>query len=45
VRLADRDRAVADADVTFVFLDPDSGSVLPISGEALALLRRLPGVS
>jgi thioesterase-3 len=43
IRLAGQDRLVADADVTFVFLDPDSGSVLPISGEALALLRRLPG--
>ena len=45
VRLAGRDRKVVEADVTFVFLDADSGNVLPISGEILTLLQGLPGGS
>ncbi len=45
VRLAGQDLRVVEADVTFVFLDSDSGTVLPISGEILALLKALPGGS
>ena len=43
IGLAGRDRLVVEADVTFVFLDADSGNVRPISGDALALLKGLPG--
>ncbi len=45
VKLAQNGSMVADAQVTFVFLDPASGRVRPIAGEARALLQRLPGGS
>lgn len=41
VKLAQNDTVVVDAKVTFVFLDPDSGRVRPIAGEAHKLLQRL----
>ncbi len=43
IRRVGEARTVAEADVTFVFLDAESGHVLPISGPALALLQGLPG--
>jgi thioesterase-3 len=45
IGLAGQERLVAEADVTFVFLDADSGNVRPITGDALALLDALPGGS
>ena len=43
IRLEGEPSTVSEADVTFVFLDAASGRVQPISGEALTLLKRLPG--
>ncbi len=43
VRRIGQARMVAEADVTFVFLDAESGHVRPICGEVLALLEGLPG--
>ena len=43
IRLEGEPSTVSEADVTFVLLDAGSGHVRPISDEALALLKRLPG--